>query len=130
MFHLVKDPTVPEGLRAIRGYSVFRGDYEVAEAADAFRRYGPMLGVHTLAQLYDRLSLAPGSEIGIIHLEDLSELERPIPLDQLRANDVPFAANIVSGKTIDLIQLSVVFELGGLGVPDVALAAEEPPEWR
>jgi HKD family nuclease len=126
MFHLVKDPTVPEELRAIRGYSVFRGDYEVADAADAFRRYGPMLGVHTLAQLHARLAIPPGSEIGIIHLEALSELERPVPLIELRANGVAFAPNIVSGKTIDLTQLSVVFELGGLGVPDVTLAADAP----
>lgn len=129
LFHLVKDPTVREELRAIRGYSVYRGDYEVADARDAFRRYGPMLGVHELAQLYTRLSIAPGSEIGIIHLEDLSELERPVPLVELRDNGVNFTANTVSGKTIDLTELAVVFELGGLGVPDVTLAAEEPTQY-
>lgn len=126
MFHLVKDRSVPEEFRAVRGYSVYRGDYEVADAADAFRRYGPMLGVHTLAQLHHRLSITPGSAIGIIHLEGLSELERPVPLVELRANGVEFAANIVSGRTIDLTQLAVLFDLGGLGVPDVVLAADEP----
>lgn len=127
MFHLVKDATVPEELRAIRGYSVYRGDYEVADAADAFRRYGPMLGVHSLAQLHARLAIEPGAPIGIIHLEDMTELERPIPLVELRVNGVEFASNIVSGKSIDLTQLATVFDLGGLGVPDdVALAAEQP----
>lgn len=131
MFHLVKDPTVREGFRAIRGYSVYRGDYEVADAADAFRRYGPMLGVHTLAQLHDRLSIRPGSQIGIIHLEDLSELERPVPLVELRANGIEFAPNIVSGRSIDLTELATLFDLGGLGVPDdVVLAADQRPSYE
>lgn len=131
-FHLVKDPTAPEELRAIRGYSVFSGDYEVADSRDAFRRYGDLLGVATLEQLYDRLDITPGLDIGIIHLEALTELERPVTLAELRANGVPFAGNIVAGKSIDLAQVATMFELGGLGAREgiVAVAAEEGEPYR
>lgn len=131
LFHLVKDPRVPEDQRAIRGYSTYPGDYEVADARDAHRRYGDQLGVSSLAQLYDHLGIEPGAEIGIIHLEGMTELERPVTLSQLRGNGVSFAPNIVAGKRIDLAQVATVFELGGLGVPeDVALAAEPDVAYR
>jgi len=125
-FHLVKDPTVPEELRAVRGYSVYPGDYEVGDAAELFRRYGRLLGVGDLQELHRRLSIEPGAAIGVIHLESITELDRPITLDELRANDVTFAQNIVSGRSLTLEEVATVFELGGLGVPDqVLLAAED-----
>lgn len=65
----------------------------------------------------------------MIQLEDLTELDRPVPLDELRANGVDFARNIVSGKTLSLEQLATVLELGGLGAEDaepLRLAAEPP----
>lgn len=43
-----------------------------------------LLGVHSLSQLYERLALEAGAEVGIIHLHDLTEFERPIPLVELR----------------------------------------------
>ncbi len=130
-FHLVKDPSVPEGLRAIRGYSVYPGEYEVGFAAELFRRYGRLLGVGDLHQLHQRLSIEPGGQIGVIHLESLTKLDRPVTLDELRANGVTFAQNIVSGRSLTLEEIATVFELGGLGVPDdVLLAAEDgAAEW-
>lgn len=125
LFHLVKDPSAPEELRAIRGFSTYPGDYEVADAHAAYGRYGDLLGVSSLSQLHDRLEVEPGAAIGIIHLEAMTEFERPVSLAELRANGVSFASNIVAGKRIDLGQVAAVFELGGLGVPDsVVLAAE------
>ncbi len=116
---------MPEDQRAIRGYSTYPGDYEVADARDAYRRYGDLLGVSSLAQLHDRLDIEPGSEIGIIHLEAMTELERPVTLAELRANGVSYQSNIVSGRRITLEEVATVFELGGVGVPEsVRLAAE------
>jgi len=125
-FHLVKDATVPEPLRSIRGYSIYPGEYEVGDARAMFRRFGRQLGVESIAELYDRLDLAPGATIGVIHLESLIELDRPVTLEELRANRVPFAQNIVSGRSLTLDEVATVFELGGLGVPDeVDQAAED-----
>lgn len=124
-FHLVKAPGQPEEMRAIEGYSVFPGDYEIEDAKVAFQRYGRLLGVDSVPELHRRLELDPGAAIGIIHLGSLTELERPVTLAELRANGVEFAQSIVSGKSLDLTQVATVFELGGLGVPEpVALAAE------
>jgi HKD family nuclease len=130
-FHLVKDATVPEQLRAIRGYSIYPGEYEVGDAAQLFRRYGRLLGVGDLAELHRRLNIEPGRQIGVIHLESLVELDRPITLDELRGNGIAFAQNIVSGRSLSLEEVATVFELGGLGVPDdVLLAAEDgATEW-
>jgi hypothetical protein len=51
-------------------------------------------------------------------------------LDELRANGIAFAQNIVSGRSLTLEEVAIVFELGGLGVPnDVLLAAEESASW-
>jgi hypothetical protein len=128
-FHLVKDATVTEELRAIRGYSIYPGEYEVGDAALLFRRYGRLLGVGDLGELHRRLSIEPGRQIGVIHLESLVELDRPITLDQLRGNGISFAQNIVSGRSLTLGEVATVFELGGLGVPDdVRLAAEHVGE--
>jgi hypothetical protein len=130
-FHLVKDRTVTEELRAIRGYSVYPGDYEVGSARELHDVYGRLLGVASLSELYDRLSLPVGSDIGIIHLASITELERPVTLEELRANGISFAQNIVSGRSLTLEEVATIFELGGLGIPDpLALAAEPPnPEW-
>jgi hypothetical protein len=129
-FHLVKDPSVPEELRAVRGYSVYPGEYEVGYAAELFRRYGRLLGVDTLHELHDRLNVPPGGQIGVIHLESITELDRPVTLDELRANGIAFAQNIVSGRSLTLEEVATVFELGGLGVPDdILLAAEETGSW-
>jgi hypothetical protein len=128
-FHLVKDPAVTEELRAIRGYSVYPGDYEVGPARVLHSVYGRLLGVMSLAELYDRLSLEVGSDIGIIHLASLTELERPVTLEELRANGISFAQNIVSGKSLTLEEVATIFELGGLGSPDsLTIAAEPPPQ--
>ena len=90
------------------------------------RRHGRQLCVESLAELYDRLGLAPGAAIGVVHLESLIELDRPVTLEELRANRVPFAQNIVSGRSLTLDEVATVFELGGLGVPDeVDQAAED-----
>lgn len=130
-FHLVKDSHAPEHHRAIRGYSIYPGEYEVGDAQALHRRFGLLLGVHSLSELHHRLDLQPGSPIGVIHLESLIELDRPVTLEELRANGIEFARNIVSGKTLDLEQVATVFELGGLGVPDdVALAAERSAQYE
>ena len=124
-FHLVKDASVPEELRAIRGYSIYPGEYEVEDARDLHRRFGLLLGVHSLPELYARLHLEPGASIGVIHLESLMEFDRAVTLEELRANGIDFAQNIVSGKRLTLEEVATVFELGGLGVPgDVTLVAE------
>jgi hypothetical protein len=129
-FHLVKDPTVPEEYRAIRGYSIYSGDYEVGNARDLYRRSGVLLGVTSLAELYQRLNLQPGAAIGVIHLEALTELDRPVTLEELRANGIAFARNIVSGRSLSLEAVATVFELGGLGVTEeIRLAAEEHLGW-
>jgi hypothetical protein len=127
-FHLVKDASVPEALRSIRGFSIYRGQYEVSDAARAFRRYGSLLGVGSLPELYERLALDVGAPIGVIFLHDLTELERPVSLEGLRANGVPFARNIVSGRALSLTELATMFELGGVGVPDETLLAAERAE--
>jgi HKD family nuclease len=130
-FHLVKDPSVPEELRAVRGYSVYPGEYEVGYAAELFRRYGRLLGVDTLHELHHRLNVPPGGQIGVIHLESITELDRPVTLDELRANGIAFAQNIVSGRSLTLEEVATVFELGGLGVPDdILLAAEKTGSWH
>lgn len=63
--------------------------------------------------------------IGVIHLDQLTELDRPVPLVELRANGVSFARNIVSGRSLSLEEVATVFELGGLGV-SAPVAAESP----
>lgn len=125
-FHLVNDPTGRENLRAVRGFSVYPGMYEVAPAEDLWRRYGELLDVDRIGQLYDRLRVEPGRLLGVIHLEGLTELERPVTLEELRANGVSFARNIVSGRGLNLDETATVLELGGLGVGlERDLAAED-----
>lgn len=129
-FHLVKDPDVPEDQRAVRGYSIYPGnhrDYEVGDARLLYRRYGRLLGVVDEAELFARLSLSHGASIGIIHLESLTEFERPVTLDELRANGVSFAQNIVSGRSLNLTEVAILFELGGLGVEEGTVRAAESP---
>lgn len=115
----------------MRGYSVYPGDYEVGDAAELFRRFGRLLGVGDLLELRRRLHIEPGAPIGVIHLEALLEFERPVTLQELRMNGVPFASNIVSGRSLSLEETAIIFELGGLGVSDqILLAAEDDSaEW-
>jgi HKD family nuclease len=128
MFHLVKDPFAPEELRAVRGFSTYDGTYEVEDAGRAFRRHGALLGVTTITELHERLSIEPGSAIGIIHLHEITEFERPVTLLELRDNGVAFARNIVSGRGLSLGEVATLLELGGLGVPDTQLLAAERAE--
>lgn len=126
MLHLVKDSAVSAGERQIEGFSIFNGDYEVGDARRLWRRYGRLLGVASIDELYDRLSLEPGSDIGIISLEYITEFDSPVRLSDLAAVGVPFPANIVSGRRLSIEELSVVMELAGLGVDSsFTLAAEE-----
>lgn len=126
-FHLVKAPGLPEELRKVEGFSIYPGDYEIGDSRELFARYGSLLGVHELSELHSRLGLEPGAQIGVIHLESVTELDRPVTLDELRANGISFARNIVSGKSLSLEEVATVFELGGLGIPDgLRLAAEDP----
>ena len=82
----------------------------------------------TAAELYQRLELPPGAHIGIIHVHELTEFERPVTLLELRANGVSFARNVVSGRTLSLTEVATLFELGGLGVPERQLWAAEQTE--
>lgn len=126
-FHLVNDPTGREELRAIRGFSVYAGVFETDPAESLWRRYGELLGVDRLGQLYERLNVEPGRLLGVIHLEDLTELDRWVTLEELRANGVSFARNIVSGRGLDLDETATILELGGLGVRAAREVAAELP---
>jgi HKD family nuclease len=131
-FHLVRESRGREELRSVAGYSTYPGVYETGEPRELWRRYGRQLGVEHLGELYQRLQVEAGRTLGVIHLEQLTELDRPVPLEELRANGVPFAPNIVSGRTLTLEEVAQVLQLGGLGeqIPRLALAAEERPEYR
>lgn len=85
-FHLANDQTGREDLRAVRGFSVYPGMYEVDTPESLWRRYGELLGVARIGQLYDRLQVEPGRLLGVIHLEGVTELERSVTLEELRAN--------------------------------------------
>jgi HKD family nuclease len=124
-FHLVKEPNAPEDQRSVRGFSVYPDFYETGDARDLFRRYGRLLGVRSLGELYARLDVKPGGHIGLIHLEQLTELPRPVTLRELRAAGVPFAPNIVSGRRLDLDEIATILERGGLGVDVQARQAAE-----
>ena len=124
-FHLVNDQSGREDLRAVRGFSMYPGVYETDTPESLWRRYGELLGVERLSQLYDRLHVEPGRLLGVIHLEQLTELERPVTLDEVRANGIPFARNIVSGRSLRLEELATLLELGGLGVGQAAPMAAE-----
>lgn len=125
-FHLVKHPGGQEDLRSIEGFSTYPGVFETAEAEDLWRRYGRLLGVERLQDLYDRLDVEPHRTLGVIHLEDLVELDRPVSLAELRASGIRFARNIVSGRGLTLEEVALILELGGLEVeaPRLSLAAE------
>lgn len=117
-FHLVRAASGREEERAVQGFSIYAGrasGYDVIPAEGAWRRYGALLGVTGQAGLYERLSIQPGRLISIIHLEQLTELDRAVTLEELRANGVSFERNIVSGRGLTLEELAVIFELGGLG---------------
>lgn len=127
-FHLLIGEGLPESQRAVRGFSVYRGEYQVGNAREMFNRHGAALGVVTLQELHERLQLPVGAAIGIISLHELTELERPVSLEELRANGVSFARNIVSGKRLSLEELATVLELGGLGQDrQLDVAAEDSP---
>jgi HKD family nuclease len=123
-FHLVKHPSGDEELRSVAGSSTYPGLYEVGRPEDLWRRYGQLLGVHAPGEIYERLTVTRGRPIGVIHLEQLTELDRPVPLAELRVNRVAFARNIVSGRSLSLDEVATVLELGGLGVT-APLAAED-----
>jgi HKD family nuclease len=129
-FHLVKDATVPEELRAVRGFSVYPGYYEVGDPRNLFRRYGRLLGVTSVRELYDRLDVPPGNEVGVIHLEQLTEFDQPVSLRQLRAAGIPFARNIVSGRSLTLEEVATLLELAGLGYRGDVRVAEQSGSWR
>lgn len=129
-FHLVKAPGRPEDQRAVRGYSVFRGDYEVGAARILFGRYGPMLGVETLPQLHDRLKVPVGGDISVVHLTEITELPRAVTLAELRSAGVAFARNIVSGRGLALEEIATILELGGLGAAPQELAAEHHEDYN
>lgn len=122
-FHLVKHPSGDEELRSVAGYSTFPGMYETGRPDELWRRYGQLLGVHSSREISERLDVERGREIGVIHLEQLTELDRPVPLAELRGNGVAFARNIVSGRSLSLDEVATVLELGGLGV-STPVAAE------
>ncbi len=131
-FHLVKHPSGQEDLRTVEGFSTYPGVFETGEAEQLWRRYGHLLGVDRLQQLYDRLGVEPGRTLGVIHLEEPTELDRPVPLAELRANGIPFARNIVSGRTLTLEEVAHLLELGGLATNAVQhrLAAEPSTAYR
>lgn len=124
-FHLVKHPSGDEELRSVAGYSTFPGLYETGRPEELWRRYGQLLGVTSPREISARLDVQREREIGVIHLDQLTELDRPVPLVELRANGVSFARNIVSGRSLSLEEVATVFELGGLGV-SAPMAAESP----
>lgn len=113
-FHLVPAPSGVEEERAVQGFSVYPNDYDVTTVEDAWRRYGELLGVRSVGQIYDRLGIESGRLIGVIHLEQVTELDRPVMLEELRGRGVPFQKNIQSGRTLTLEEVAVIFELGGL----------------
>lgn len=117
-FHLVPDGGGREELRAVRGFSYYPGPggFDVGTAEDLWYRYGQQLGVAHLADLYARLDVAPGRLLGVIALESMTEFDRPVTLEELRSEGIPFARNIVSGKGLTLVQTARLFDLGGLGV--------------
>jgi HKD family nuclease len=125
-FHLVRQPSGDEELRSIEGFSTYPGVYEVGTPEELWRRYGELLGVYSVAEIHERLGIEPGRSIGVIHLEQVTELDRPVPLVELRASRVAFARNIVSGRALSLDEVATVLDLGGLGVAG-SIAADEPP---
>ena len=129
-FHLVPAGRGPEELRAVEGFSKYPGVFETGTSAQLWRRYGTLLGVTSVAEIADRLEVPAGAEIGVIHLEALTELDRPVTLEEARANGIPFARNIVSGKSLKLGQLATLLQLGGYGADQVGdvipRAADEP----
>lgn len=131
-FHLVRHPSGEEHLRNVRGFSVYPGVYETGDARELWKRYGRLLGVERLPELFTRLEIEPGRTLGLIHLEQPTELDRPVTLEELRANGIPFARNIVSGRTLTLEEVSEVFELGGIGsaAPHLGIAAERGPRYE
>lgn len=129
-FHLVKDPAGREDQRTVRGFSKYPGAYEVDTPESLWRRYGELLGVRGIGELYRRLDVEHGRLLGVIHLEHVTELDRPVTLEELRANGVRLARNIVSGRTLTLEEAAMVLELGGLGWRAQALAAEAGDRYR
>lgn len=115
-FHLVKEEGAPEESRAVQGFSTYSSYYEVGDPRDLFRRYGELLGVRAVSELYGRLDVKPGRLIGVIHLDQITELDQAVPLSTLRAHGIAFARNIVSGRTLTLEEVAAVLELGGLAI--------------
>ena len=88
--------------------------------------------MRALGELYVRLDVEPGRSIGVIHLDQITELDQAVPLSTLRAHGIPFARNIVSGRTLTLEEVATLLELGGLAISprrallDQAAEAEGP----
>lgn len=59
----------------------------------------------------------------------MTEFDRPVTLEELRANGVPFHRSIQRGRYLELAEIIPLLELGGLGVGTFPLAAEERREW-
>jgi hypothetical protein len=128
-YGLISNVEQYEELRSVMGYSVYPGTYEVGAPPDRWRRYSQLLGVHAPGEIYERLEVRSGRLIGVIHLEQLTELDRPVPLAELRANGVAFAPNIVSGRAaLTLEEVAIVVELGGLGASGSIAAAADASE--
>lgn len=126
MLHVVKNEGVPAGDRLVEGFSLFNGDYMVGDARQLWLRYGRLLGVASLPELYNRLALQPGAGIGVICLEQVTEFEQPVRLADLATAGVEFQPNIVSGRRLDVMEVSVVLELAGWGVGNQFTMAAEP----
>lgn len=130
-FHLVRHPSGAEELRSVQGFSQYPDVYETGTPMTLWRRYGTLLGVMSLGEVSERLGVPAGREIGVIHLEGLAEFDRPVTLEELRANGIAFARNIVSGRTLDLAETARLMELGGYGARlEAAQAAEAPQRYR
>ena len=128
-FHLVKNPSGIESERAVKGFSIYSGVYEVLPVEEAWRVHDGLLGVYGLREICERLDVKLGRLIGIIHLDQLTEFDRPVTLEELRANAVRFEREIVSGRGLTLDEVAVTLQLSGLGVeaPATRIVGEEHP---
>lgn len=79
-----------------------------------------------MSELYGRLDVRPGRLIGVIHLDQITD--QAVPLSTLRAHGIPFARNMVSGRTLSLEEVAAVLVLGGLAISSAQALVDQAAE--
>ena len=109
-FYLISRPGQAEEERTVEGFSEYNDDFEFSTRRASWERYRHRVGYRTWP---DYVQGDPDERLGLILLERIHVLARPLTLHELRANRVPFPANVQQGRGLSGGEVATVLGLAG-----------------